>query len=300
MHTLVQMAEGSSRMARTSSPYVRFAVSVTGYVLTLIILGWGFSSGKFALPAWDATVWDRVGDEVRAGLSPYYHVAGSGGFYYAPPWAVLFALVSWLPPQALAGAIALAEVAALRYVMGSWTRVGYACWIPYVAFELASGQVNLLVAASIAAAIRGHPGWALIMAAAKLSPVLAIRDRWRSAVPVAFGLVALTVPVIGLWGDWLRQMIASYGTTIAPGTQLLIPFAPRLGVALVLALRGRPWSRVVAVLIATPALYPVSILFLLALTPAVTRRPVGSRSWSAIIRNRFERTRLGQARRLRQ
>src|SRR3990172_4924902 len=142
---------------------VRLVLSAGGYVVTLIILVWGFSSGQFTLPSWDALVWDRAGDEVRAGVSPYYPVAGSGGFYYAPPWAVLFALVSWLPVQVTAFCIAAAEVAAMRYMAGSWTRVGYMCWLPYVAFELTSGGWNLVYAAAIASAVRGDPRAAIVM-----------------------------------------------------------------------------------------------------------------------------------------
>jgi hypothetical protein len=250
---------------------VRLVLSAGGYVVTLIILVWGFSSGQFTLPSWDALVWDRAGDEVRAGVSPYYPVAGSGGFYYAPPWAVLFALVSWLPVQVTAPCIAAAEVAAMRYMAGSWTRVGYMCWLPYVAFELTSGGWNLVYAAAIASAVRGDPRAAIVMTTAKLSPILAVRDQWRKGIPVALVLVAVTLPVLGLWADWIRQLVDSYGKTIAPGTQLLIPFIPRLAVAMVLVMTGRPWARIVGAAIATPALYPVSSVLLLALWPQLRR-----------------------------
>ena len=245
--------------------YGRFALAVVGYALTLGIIAWGMSVGKFTLTPGDALIWDRVGDEIRAGISPYYAVAGSGGFYYAPPWAVLFALVSWLPVQVTALAIMAAEVASLRYIAGSWLRVGYVCWLPLVAFELPSAQVNLLMAAALAAAVRGDPRAAMVMGAAKLSPVLAIRENWRRAVPVALALGAVTLPVAGLWMDWIRQLGGTYGHVIASGAQIDVPFLPRLAVALVLVATGRRWARVVGAVIATPAIYWVSAVMLLAL-----------------------------------
>ena len=243
----------------------RFGLSAAGYLVLAGIVAWGYSSGKFTLPPGDVLIWDRVGDEVRAGISPYYAVVGSGGFYYAPPWAVLFALVSWVPVQLLSLAMIAAEVAALRYIAGSWQRFGYACLFPLVAFELASGQVNLIMAASLVAAVRGDPRAAVVMAAAKLSPVLAIRDGWRRAVPVGLVLLAVTLPVLGLWADWVRQLAGVYGHTVGNAAQIDIPFLPRLAVALVLAAYGRLWSRVLAAIVATPALYWVSSVMLLAL-----------------------------------
>ena len=115
---------------------LRFGAAALGYALTAGILFWGFTSGRFSIPGGDSLIWDRVGDEVRSGLSPYYVVQGSGGFYYAPPWAILFAAVSWLPAQITAALMITVEVAALRYIAGSWLRVGWCLCLPLVAFEL--------------------------------------------------------------------------------------------------------------------------------------------------------------------
>lgn len=167
------------RSARWSGP-VASALAIGGYLVAAVILSWGFTSGKFAIPGNDALIWDRVGDEVRSGISPYYSVEGPGGFYYAPPWALFFAAISWLPAQVTALVMIALEIGALRYVAGSWRRVGYCLWLPLVAFELPSSQTNLLVAAAIAAALRGDSRAAVVMALAKLSPALAIDTRdWR-------------------------------------------------------------------------------------------------------------------------
>jgi hypothetical protein len=249
------------------NPRLRFALSAGGYAFTGLLLYILFSAGIFTFPGTDALIWDRVGDEVRAGISPYHATSVGYGFHYAPPWAVLFALVSWLPASVVAAAISGLEIVALRYIAGSWLRVGYLCWFPLVAFELAGSQWNLVMAAAIAGAIRGAPEGAAVMAAAKLSPLLAIDPRqWRRVLPVAAVLVACTLPWWHLWPEWLANLSQTFGTSIA-GVQLDIPFLPRLALAVPLALSGRPWARGLAAIIATPALYPISAVLLLALVP---------------------------------
>ena len=222
-----------------------------------------------SFPPTDAFVWQRVGDEVRSGISPYYAVAGTGGFYYAPPFAILLAAVSWLPSPILPLLIVAAEVAALRYIAGSWRNVGLLCWFPFVARELVSVQWNLIMAATLLAAVRGRPQGAVLMAFAKLSPILAVSPRdWRKVVvPLALAVVVVPPPLWHLWADWLRLLASSYGQDIAPGMTLAIPFLPRLAVALVLAATGRPWARILAAIIAIPSLYPVSAVALVALWP---------------------------------
>jgi hypothetical protein len=262
----------SGRLTRLAA----FALSAGGYVFTLGILAWGFSSGKFGMPGSDARIWDRVGDAIRSGGEVYYRSPTlSDSFWYAPPWAVLFGALSWLPVDVLALGIIAAEIAALRYIAGSWLRVGYLCWLPLVAFELPSSQINLIMAAAIAAAIRGEPRAAVVLGAAKLSPILAIDPRqWRRALPVALVLVAVTIPWLGLWPEWIRHLMSSYGANLAPAATITIPFAPRLAVALALLAFRRPWARGLAAIIATPSIYWVSgVLFLALVNPPARQVP---------------------------
>ncbi|HYN69498.1 MAG TPA: hypothetical protein VEX41_04740 [Candidatus Eisenbacteria bacterium] len=246
----------------------RFALAAGGYAFTVAAMYAFVTAGFWTYPGGDAYVWDRVGDQLRAGISPYYSLPGFGAFYYAPPWAIAFALVSWLPVQVVSVAILVAEVLSLRYVVGSWYRVGYVAWLPLVPLELIGSQWNLVMAAAIAAAMRGEPRPAVLMAFAKLSPVLAIDPRhWRRVVPVAVALVAVTLVWPGLWLDWSRQLADAYGSNIAPGAQLMVPFLPRLAVALGLLAIRRPWSRGLAAIVALPTIYWVSFLLLLALIP---------------------------------
>jgi hypothetical protein len=200
-------------------------------------------------------------------------VAGSGGFYYAPPWAVAFAAVSWLPTAVVAAAMIALEVGSLWYIAGSWRRLGWCLLLPYVAWELPSSQTNLIVAAAIAAAVRGDPRAAVVAGAAKLSPMFAVDPRsWRKAVRVALILVAMTLPWVALWVDWVRLLAATASATIA-STQLPLPWLPRLALALlILLLVRRPWGRGIAAIVAIPAPYIVSSVLFLGLVPSAKRK----------------------------
>ena len=250
------------------SRYLKFALAAGGYAFAIAAMYAFVTVGLWTYPGGDAYVWDRVGDQVRAGISPYYGLPGFGAFYYAPPWAIGFAVVSWLPIQVVSIAILVAEVISLRYVLGSWHRVGYVAWLPLIPLELIGSQWNLVMAGAIAAAIRGEPRPAVVMAFAKLSPVLAIdAHQWRRIVPVALAIIAITLPWPGLWVDWAGRLADSYGSNIAPGAQLMVPFLPRLLVAIGLLAVRRPWARGLAAIVAVPTIYWVSFLLLLALIP---------------------------------
>jgi hypothetical protein len=255
-----------------------WAIAVGGFAFTAAVMISFVAIGGWSFPGGDAFIWDRAGDQVRAGISPYLGPPGSGSFFYAPPWAIAFALVSWLPVPVVGVAILVAELVALRFVAGSWIRAGYIAWIPLVPLELIGSNWNLVMAAAIAAAMRGDPRAAVVMTAAKLSPILAVDPRtWRLAIPIVAILVAITLPWASLWIDWGRRMVESYGLNIAPGAQLLIPFAPRFAVALALLAVRRPWSRGLAAIVAVPTIYWVSFLLLLARIP---RRPSNDSSSS--------------------
>ncbi len=208
----------------------------------------------------DLTVWDRVGDEVRRGISPYYPAAiNVQNFFYAPPLALLFAGVSWLPMPVLAIGVFALELASLRYLAGSWLRVGYLGLIPITGGELAAGQFNLVIAAGLAATLRGDSRLAVVGALAKLSPVLAIRD-WRRAGIVLAILALATLPVGGWWLDWGRQL--QYGSTLELGYP--VPIVARFALALGL-ISFAPRSRrtgVLAAAIAIPGLYSYSLVLL--------------------------------------
>jgi hypothetical protein len=212
----------------------------------------------------DVQIWDRVGDQVRAGISPY----GMGYtdievFLYSPPWALLFAAVSWLPRELLVGGLIVLEFLAWRICAGSWRRVGYLGLIPIFGFELSVGQINLLIAAAVALALRGDGRWAVLAALAKFSPALAIREVRRPVIVLAICLVA-TLPVLHLWTDWANQLLAAQSIVPAP-----VPYWVRVAVAGALLVLRRPWATGLAVIVAIPNPTPNTYVLLAALTPAV-------------------------------
>ena len=211
-------------------------------------------------------MWNRVGDDLRAGLDVYARQPVlTNTFFYAPPWAVIFAAVSWLPVDLWYVGIVALEVAAVRYLAGSWTRVGWFCWWPFVAFELPSGNFNLIMAASIVVAVRGEPRPAVLMALAKLAPAIAIRRRdWRKALWALVVACAITVPWLWLWPNWVEEHMIAALSWPTLGPQIPIALPVRLAVAGALVVARRPWATALAAAIATPAFYFGSLVLLLA------------------------------------
>ena len=98
---------------------LKVGLSITGYVLLVGILWWGISTGLFWLPGGDTHIWDRAGDTLRAGGEVYaIQPLRNETIWYAPPFVVMFAAVSWLPIEVMYVAIVALEVAALRYLAG--------------------------------------------------------------------------------------------------------------------------------------------------------------------------------------
>jgi hypothetical protein len=239
--------------------WIGVVLALSGYVVAVLMLGvWGVDR----YPG-DALVWDRVGDEMRAGINPYY--ASDRGFYYAPPLAVLLALVTWTPVWLQAGVLLAANLGAIRYMAGSWTGLGWWLLFPVVDMELTGGQVNFLMGAAILAAVRGVPWAAIVMAAAKVTPILAVdRRQWRQVLVGGFLVCLVSLPALGLWSEWINQLVSHFGVNIGGPDELQFPLIPRVAVALALVALDRPWSRMVAAIIALPTLYWTTLLLFLA------------------------------------
>ena len=170
----VQTALGPAAQGRP----LKVGLSISGYVVLVATLWWGTSTGLFWLPGGETHIWDRAGDTLRAGGEVYaIQPLRNETIWYAPPFVVIFAAISWLPIEVMYVAIVALEVAALRYLAGSRLAFGWACLCPFAAFELVSGNFNMLVAAAIVAAISRRAAPATIMSLAKLSPILAVHPR---------------------------------------------------------------------------------------------------------------------------
>lgn len=265
---------------RISGP-VMLAWSAVGYLfaawLYLQVIGLGrlgFDLRTFFLPAGHALL---TGGDVYAPRI----VPGAGpldGFFWAPPWAVIYAAVSWLPWQAVYIATFVAEVGALRVMCGSWRRVGYAAWFPLIPFELVSGNINLLIAAAIVSAQRGKAGPLAWAALAKLAPAFALPPRdWRPFALMLVAAVALTLPWPSLWPEWIATLLRAleHGGV---GPMVPVPFGLRLALAVPLIALQRPWSRVLAGVLAVPGFYWQSLVLLLAPLMVWARRNETTRS----------------------
>lgn len=258
------MSRVASAGQRRYSPLL-LALAFGGVAFTAVQLIVGFQAGLFPIPGGDELIWDRVGDAIWTG-APIYYLAPipTDSFWYAPPVAVIFGLLSWLPIEVQHWLFTLVKIASLRIIAGSWVGAGIACWFPLVAFELGGGNFNLLVAAAIVAAIERRPGLAVLSALAKFGPALAIDPRdWRRAGLVAAGFVALSLPWLHLWPAFASHLVANLGFPLGP--QIPIPFPIRMvaAVALLVAIR-RPWARALAATIAIPAFYWGSLVVLIA------------------------------------
>ena len=112
----------------------------------------GFAGGQWPFPGGDVVdFYAPAGDALRAGAQVYFP-----GFLYGPPWAVAFGAVSWLGPAAIQAIVLTLDAVALWTIAGgNLRRLGYILWCPLIPFEIAAGQLNLLIAAAIVAAQRG-------------------------------------------------------------------------------------------------------------------------------------------------
>ena len=241
----------------------RLLASLTGYAITAFVAWYVL----FQLPGWagrDVDVWIRAGSDVRTGVSPYGGGDLTASFYYAPPWALLLGATSWIGKPILWALIAVLEILALRSIAGSWLRVGYfgLCFI--TGAEIVSGAFNLVVAAGLAAAVRGDSRLAAFTALAKLSPVLAIRDV-RGAAMVLGACLLLTLPVLGWWGDWTATLQRAAGAHTASVGYHEVPLTARIVVALaILGLWRSPRAGALAAAVAIPGLYAISFVLLYA------------------------------------
>lgn len=266
------MTDRGSSTARTLSRPLLVALSLGGVAFTAVQLIVGTEAGLFPIPGGDELIWDRVGDAIWTGAPIYYRAPNpTDSFWYAPPVAVLFGFLSWMPIVLQHWLFTILKVVSLRVIAGSWLGAGVACWFPLVAFELGGGNFNLLIAAAIVLAIHRRPEGAVLGALAKFGPGLAIDPRdWRRVAVVGAAFAALTLPWLHLWPEWTGHLIANIGFPLGP--QVPISFPVRLAAALVVLLAFRTtWARALAATIAIPAFYWGSLVVLIAPVAIVIR-----------------------------
>jgi hypothetical protein len=236
------------------------AVAIGGYACCAVFLIVGFSDGQWPFPGGDVVVfYAPAGDALRAGGEVYFP-----GFLYGPPWAVAFGAVSWLGPGAIHAAIlALDAIALWTIAWGDWRRLGFILWFPLIPFEIAAGQLNLIIAAAIVAAQHGIVWPLAAVSLAKVWPAVALPPRyWRRFLVAILAFSLVSLPWLHLWPQWVAALI---DTTSHPfGPVIPVPWIARAGVAAVLLLLQRPWTRALAAAIVSPGLYWGQLVVLVA------------------------------------
>ena len=236
------------------------AAAVGGYAFTTALLVQGFASGQWPFPGGDVVdFYAPAGDALRSGGQVYFP-----GFLYGPPWAVAFGAVSWLGAGAIHAMILVLDAVALWTIAwGNWRRLGYILWLPLIAFEIAAGQLNLLVAAAIVAAQRGITWPLAAMTLAKVWPAVALPPRhWRRFLVEIAVICLVTLPWLSLWPQWVAALIETSADPLGP--VIPIPWIARAAVAAVLLFFQRPWTRALAAAILSPALYWGQLVVLVA------------------------------------
>lgn len=195
-----------------------------------------------------------------------------GAFLYSPPMVRAFApaaMLSW--PQ--------------FWLLWTAVLVGTAVWLggrkallvfafPPVALELYFGNVNLLIAASIALGFRYPAAWAFVLLT-KVTPGVgllwfAVRREWKQ-LGIALGVTALLVALslvvdLPLWQEWLDALTRDRDAHL--GGLLASPPMLRLPIAIVVVVWGarsdRAWTVPVAATIAMPVVWLATLSVLTA------------------------------------
>jgi hypothetical protein len=264
----------ASRLDRAALAITSWASTNRGMVRIVInalaVAGAFVCAGQVALWSWmgawpfhDTAAYWVAGLHLREGVAVYQPGAIYLAFLYAPPFAILAVPLSFIPLQPFAASLLVLQVLALRYIAGSWRAAGLMAWLPFVPRELVTGNIDLLVAATLYASVRQIPrsGYAVaLFGMMKFSPALTLiigsRTRWREAIVGGVVLVAITLPLLHLWPEWVSIL----GSISA---EQVLPLQVRLPIGLILLAYRRSWSVAAGAALLTPALYFHSLVQLL-------------------------------------
>lgn len=241
----------------------------------VLVLAYCSSEGILAQTwAYDALAYYRV-DQAHPYLIPMNQVAS---FLYSPAFAQAMLPFQGLPWLAFQVAWTALLVGAILWMAPG--RAALVLFLPFVAMELVSGNVHLLIAGAVVAGFRWPAAWAFVLLT-KVTPGVglawfAARRDWRS-LTVALGVTAaiaaasfLVAP--GAWAEWVGRLSTESGTVV-PGLvpQLVGPLWLRVAVGAAVAavggLLGWRWPVAIAVTIALPNPTLNSPAVLVALLP---------------------------------
>jgi hypothetical protein len=238
--------------------------------VVLALVGWAVGAVTFIslsisngglVTGGDLQAYLRAGDDLLAGNAVYIgHIGETGVFSYAPPWAVVFGGLSWVPDLAMQVGIMALSLLSIRYVTGSWLWSGLVFFYPVSVMVMLAGNIEWLMAAAVVMAASGRPGPLVFTALAKISPMLgAAPGQWRQVAVVLAVAGLVTLPWLHLWPEWVEYLLrqpTSIDIHIGP------PWYWRFPLALALLLIRRRWAAALAVVVAMPSLWLGSLVIL--------------------------------------
>jgi hypothetical protein len=210
-------------------------------------------------------------------LQPYngLPVFAQDGYFYSPAFTQALGPLHALPWPIFAGLWSAALCAVLYWLSGRW--FGFIVLVPFVAIEIAMGNIHILLAAAIAAGFRYPVLWSFVLLT-KITPGVGIlwffvRREWRSlglaliATAVVAAVSFVTAPQA--WADWLTTLKASLAQSAPqPLAFGLIPLSVRLVIAAGIVMYGartdRRWLVPIAAVVALPVMYVNSLAILVA------------------------------------
>ena len=239
------------------------ALALAGWAMGFLVLGVLLTSTGGLIIGTDLEAYLRAGDDLVAGQPVYVGEIGElDVFSYAPPWAVLFGALSWVPDVAMQIGIMVLGMLSIRYVAGSWLWAGLVFLYPVSVMVLLAGNIEWLIAAAAVFAAHGRAEALTFMALAKVAPIFGVRpSQWRQVLLVLALSLLVTLPWLHLWPEWVDYLLRQPSTIdihIGP------PWYWRLPFAFALLLLRRPWASALAIVVAMPSLWLGTLVILSA------------------------------------
>jgi hypothetical protein len=232
-------------------------LAVAGALVTVGVIAWGISTGRFGVPGGDVVNYLAAGSRLTDGGVVYtgaWNVPGT--VYYAPPIIVAFSGLALLPNMLVWIALCALDLAGLRYLAGSWRAAGLWGLVPLTGFELVGGNPVFAIAAAILLAARGSAGPLALASLVKLGPVFALPLRGiRPFVIWLLVALVITIPWLNLWPQWIAFLVAA---PIGGAWPVIVPLIVRAPIAVILLALRRDGTRMLAACLLTPGFYLVT------------------------------------------
>lgn len=292
--TAVPIAHWRALAARHPAlwPALAAGLSIVGYVSFGLAM-WTAIAANGGI-AYDASSYWAAAQNAAVGETLYWPV-GIGdpeAYRYLPTFAHVLAPLSAVPALVLTWLFRFAAFLCLRYLVGSWTVVGWALILPPVSIELEVLNLTFPIAAATRLALRGGTSGAVatpVAAVLKYGSILLIPYLWirRPGLrqPLLLGSVGVAAALLihalidpQAWADFVRSLAqqsqsANIGSDVneqllalAPNTLLdfAIRFTIGAGLVAIAARKGWDWLAFVAVVIAVPTLWVARLAPLVA------------------------------------